>query len=44
MAVLPKALLLALGHSGMRHWAQTRNLEAFNVFQIPGSTLCVAPE
>jgi len=28
----------------MRHLAQTRNLEEFNVFQIPGSTLRVAPE
>ncbi|MEA2914656.1 MAG: hypothetical protein QOJ15_6737 [Bradyrhizobium sp.] len=28
----------SLGHSGMVHWHQTRNLE------IPGSMLCIAPE
>jgi hypothetical protein len=31
-------------HSGMRYLAQTRNLEEFNLFQIPGSALRVAPE
>jgi hypothetical protein len=44
MAVLPKTFLLAFGHSGMRHWALIRNLEEFNVFQIPGSTYRVVPE
>src|SRR5260370_32114168 len=45
MAVLPKNFPVGPpGHSGMRHLAQTRNLEEFNVFRIPGSTLPVAPE
>jgi hypothetical protein len=45
MAVLPKNFPAGSPrHSGMRHLAKTPNLEEINVFQIPGSTLRVAPE